>query len=329
MLRSAASALLLTAVLASCKKDDGLNSKELLVYLPGEYGSTNNTFTLPLLHTPVSVSGITVAKVAPRATREAAADIDVTIVTDTSLVTSYNKANGKSLLALPDNTYRIVNPGKMRIKAGSVSTDSLQIELTHPELLKDPAGYLLPLRISQLEGADKGAAISSNQRAAYVNVTYSYSNIDTAQNTLAGTLMSRTGWSVTVSNTTAGALGPAMLDGSNTTAWRSSNSSTAAKWVILDMGSTRTVKGFRLTPNYVAVAENPTTVMVATSMDNNTFAQQGTWRGTGPSGSSSATSPDIKNLNFIVPVAARYVRFDITSQVSGSRVGIGELNAVQ
>ena len=328
-LRSAASALLLTAVLAACKKDDGPNSKELLVYLPGEYSSANNTITLPLLHTPVSVSGVTIAKVAPRATREVAADIEVTIVADTSLIRNYNKANGKTILALPDNTYRIVNPGKFRIKAGSVSTDSLQIELTHPELLKDPAGYLLPLRITRLEGADKGAAISSNQGAAYVNVTYSYSNIDTAQNTLAGTLASRTGWSVTVSNTTTGALGPAMLDGSNTTAWRSSNSTTAVKWVVLDMGSARTVKGFRLTPNYVAVAENPTTIVVSSSADNTTFAPQGTWRGTGPSNSSTATSPDIKNINFIAPVTARYVRFDITSQVSGGRVGIGELNAVQ
>ncbi|MBE7171289.1 MAG: DUF1735 domain-containing protein [Williamsia sp.] len=328
-LKQAAQVLILTAVLASCKKDDGINSSELLVYLPGEYSSANNTITLPLLHTPIAVSGVTMAKVAPRATREAAADIDVTIATDTSLVRSYNKANGTSMLTLPENTYRLVNPGKFRIKAGSVSTDSLQIELTHPELLKDPAGYLLPLRITQLEGADKGAAISSNQRAAYVNVTYSYTNIDTAQATLAGTLISRTGWSVTVSNTTAGALGPAMLDGSNTTAWRSSNSTTAAKWVILDMGSARTIKGLRFTPNYVAVAENPTAITVSTSADNTLFAAQGSWKGTGPASSSSATNPDIKNINFIAPVTARYIRFDITSLVSGGRVGIGELNAVQ
>ena len=321
--------LLLTAALASCKKDEGLVSKELLVYMPGEYGSTNNTVTLPLLHTPVSVSGTTVAKLAPRATREVAADIDVTVAADTSLVRNYNRVNGKNLLILPDNTYRIVNPGKFRIKAGSVSADSLQIEITRPEMLKNPAGYLLPLSIVRLDGTDKGAAISSNQRAVYINVTYSYSNIDTLQSTLAGTLMSRTGWSVTVSNTTAGALGPAMLDGSNTTAWRSSNSSTAAKWVILDMGSAQTVKGFRLTPNYVAVAENPTTIAVSTSTDNITFAAQGSWRGAGPSGTSSATNPDIKNISFIAPVPARYFRFDITSQVSGSRAGIGELNAVQ
>lgn len=329
LLRSAAAAVLLTAVLASCKKGEGPNSKELLVSLPGEYSSVNNTITLPLLHTPVSVSGTLMAKLAPRATREVPADIDVTIAADTSLVAGYNKANGKSALLLPDNTYRIVNPGKFRIRAGSVSTDSLQIELTHPELLKDPAGYLLPLRITRLEGADKGAAISANQRAAYINVTYSYSNIDTAQATLAGTLMSRTGWSVAVSNTTTGALGPAMLDGSNTTAWRSSNSATAAKWVILDLGSARAVKGFRLTPNYVAVIENPTAITVSTSTDNILFTAQGSWKGSGPSASSTATAPDIKNINFIVPVSARYFRFDITSQVSGSRAGIGELNAVQ
>ena len=326
--KSLATGLLLLAVFASCKKDV-LESKDLIVYLPGEYGSNNNTITVPFVHTPLSVIGGTKASVAPRTTREAAADIDVTITVDTTLVKQYNKQNNKSLLVLPVNTYRIVNPGKFKIKAGSVSTDSVQVEITHPEMLNDPAGYLLPLSITKLEGSDKGVAISSNQGAAFINVTYSFNNIDTSQSALAGTITSRTNWSITVSNTTAGALGPAMLDGSATTAWRSSNSSTAAKWVILDMVSQQVVKGFRLTPNYVAVAENATTIAVSTSTDNITFNAQGTWKGTGPSASSSATNPDIKNINFIAPVSARYVRFDITSQVSGSRVGIGELNAVQ
>jgi hypothetical protein len=328
-LRYAITGMLLVAMLASCKKDDVLMSKELLVYLPGEYGSTNNTFTMPFIHTPLYVSGNTMVKVAPRATRAAAADISVTIVADTTKVQAYNKAYGTNLLTLPANTYRIVNPGKFMIKAGSTSTDSLQVEITHPELLNAPGGYLLPLNITSIDGADKGAAISSNQSTAYINITYAFNNVDTTQSTLAGTLISRTAWNVTVSNTTSGALGPAMLDNSNTTAWRSSNSSTAVKWVILDMGSSQNVKGFRLTPNYVAVAENATAILVSTSTDNINFTAQGTWKGTGPLATSTAANPDIKNINFIAPVAARYFRLDITSLVSGSRVGIGELNAIQ
>ena len=56
---------------------------------------------------------------------------------------------------------------------------------------------------------------------------------------------------------------------------------------------------------------------------------QGIWTGTGPATTSSAVSPDIKGIDFIAPVVAKFFRFDITAWVSGSRVGIAELNAIQ
>jgi hypothetical protein len=319
---------ILILVFASCKKDV-IESKELLVYMPGEFGSVNNSYTLPLVHTPVSVSGTTSVKIAPRATRELVTDVQVSIEADTTLVQQYNKRNNKSCLLLPANTYQIVHPAALTIKAGTVSSDSMGIEITHPELLNNAGGYVLPLRIVKVDGKDKGVLISSNQPAAFINVTYAFNNIKDEQVPLASSIMSRTGWNVTVSNTTTGALGPAMLDGSNTTAWRSSNSSTAAKWVILDMAGVKTVKGFRITPNYVAVAENATSITVSTSSDNVNFTTQGTWTGTGPLSTSSATNPDIKGINFIAPVQARYYRLDINALVSGSRVGIAELNAVE
>jgi hypothetical protein len=314
-------------LITSCKKDE-LRSNDLLVYMPGEFGTYTNSITVPFVHTPVSVSGNRIVKVSPRTTREAVADIAVTIAVDTSLVRAYNTNNKKNLLVLPAGSYAIANTGALTIKAGSVSTDSLQVEITKPELLTNPEGYLLPLKITAVSGADRGVLISSNQSAAFINVTYAFNNISDDQ-AAAGLLLARTGWAVTVSNTTAGALGPAMLDGSNTTAWRSSNSSTAAKWVIVDLGAARTIRGFRLTPNYVAVAENATTILVSSSTDNLLFASQGSWRGTGPAASSTATAPDLKNINFITPVTARYFRLDISSQVSGNRVGIAELNVVQ
>jgi hypothetical protein len=156
-----------------------------------------------------------------------------------------------------------------------------------------------------------------------------FSNIDPGQLTLAGTFIARTNWTLTVSNTTAGALGPAMLDGINTTAWRSSNSTSAAKWLSVDMGAAQQIKGFVYVPNYILTTENPTAITVSTSMDNITWTSQGGWKGTGPSATSSALNPDLKNINFIVPLQARYFRFDITSWGTTSRVGIAELNVVQ
>jgi hypothetical protein len=321
---SAGLALLLT----SCRKDE-LASKELAIYVPGEYGTVSNAVQVPFVHTPLDVIGNTTVKIAALATREVPADVSVTITPDLAMVDKYNRDNNTSRLPLPDNTYKIINPGKQTIRSGSFTSDSLQIEITGAASLTNPNGYLLPLKIAAVESEDKGVKISDTRATVYIEVTYAFNNIQASQTPLAGTLAVRTGWLTTVSNTTTGALGPAMLDGNNSTAWRSSNSSTAAKWVILDMGSQQTVTALRLTPNYVSVSENPTTIVVSTSSDNINYFVQGTWKGTGPVTGSSATNPDFKGINFIAPVQARYYRLDITSQVSGSRVGIGELNAVQ
>jgi hypothetical protein len=95
------------------------------------------------------------------------------------------------------------------------------------------------------------------------------------------------------------------------------------------MGSVLTVKGVRITPNYNSSNENATQITVSTSQDGVTYAVQGIWRGTTFAASSSATSPDIKGINFIVPVSARYIKLDATAWVSGGIIGIGELNTVQ
>lgn len=314
---------------SSCKKDE-LSSKELLVYLAGDYSLADNRAVVPFVHTPVNIIGSTMIEVPAYATREVPADIDVTMAPDLSLVNEFNKKYNTGYLPVPATAYRVANAATHKISAGMLASDKIQIEITDAASLTDPKGYLLPLTITGIETRDKGVQISTTHKTVYLNITYEFSNIATGETPLTGPLMSRTAWSVTVSNTTSGALGPAMLDGSNTTAWRSSNSSTAAKWAILNMGSTQTVKGFQLVPNYVATTENPTQMTISTSTDNVTYTVQGIWRGSGPANTSSATSPDIKGVNFIAPVSARYFRFDITAVTNGTaRVGIGELNALQ
>ena len=320
--------LLTGSLLGACKKDE-LASRELLVYMTGEYGSLNNEVVLPFLHTPVDIAGNTTVKLAVSATREVAADVDITLEADTSLVAAYNRANKTGALALPANTYEIVNPKKYRIPAGSVASDSIEIRITAPALLTNPEGYLLPLSITGVEGADKGVKISANRRTAYLQVTYAFSNIQPAETPVAGTPGDRTGWDVTVSNNTSRAEGPNMLDGNNSTYWRSSNSSSAAKWVIIDMGSVQEIKGIRISPNYQSANENATGIAVSTSEDNVTWTKQGVWTGTRPAAGSNAANPDLKGINFIAPVQARYFRLDITSWVAGNRVGIGELDVIK
>ena len=321
--------LLSLVLLASCKKDE-LESRELLVFLqPDKPGLATKTQIVPFVHNPVAITGNRIVEVAAAASREVPAEIKVTITPDTKLIPAYNLLNKTAALELPATAYQVTNGNTHTISAGSVKSDPIKIEITHPELLTSTAGYLLPLTITSIETKDKGVTTSSTHATVYLLVTYEYNNVATTEIPLTGTLMSRTGWSTTVSNTTSGALGPAMIDGNNTTSWRSSNSTTAVKWAIINMGSVQTIKGFQIVPNYVAVAENATRMTVSTSTDNVTWTVQGTWNGSGPAATSSATAPDIKGVNFVAPVAAQYFRFDITALVSGGRVGFGEVNAIQ
>jgi hypothetical protein len=312
----------------ACKKDEP-NSKELMAFMTSG-GNDLHAVNLAFTRTPISSFGDSIAKFAVGLTRETNSEVLVNIAPDEGKVSSYNNANKTNFVLLPTANYTILNGTQAKIPSGStISVDSLKLEIKDRINLSNDNGYILPLSIRGISTKDKGITASNNYGTVYVIIKGTYSNIDRKQSALTGQLTARTGWTVTVSNTTAGALGPALIDGVNTTAWRSSNSSSAAKWLSIDMNSTQQIKGFQLVPNYIAVAENPTTIRVSTSMDNVKWDSQGEWKGTGPTTGSSATSPDLKNINFISPVQARYFRFDITTWTSGSRVGISELNVVQ
>jgi hypothetical protein len=323
-----AGCFLLASLLTSCEKDE-LRSREMLVFLqPDKTGIPTKTQTVAFIHNPVEVIGETAVEVYAFASREVPANVDLQLAADPSKLADYNTQYSTNCIILPEANYRLVKGAGYTIQAGSSQSDPIAIEILNPGQLQNPGGYLLPLTIQSISSSDKGVAVSSTHATVYVRVTYEFNNIARTQTPLAGTLLSRTGWVLSVSNTTSGALGPAMVDGNNSTAWRSSNSATAAKWVSVDMGAERAMKGFQLVPNYVAVAENATRITVSTSNDNTTWTVQGVWNGTGPSTTSSAASPDIKGVNFAAPVTARYFRLDINAQTSGNRVGIGELNVV-
>src|ERR1700744_4616392 len=97
--------LLVLVFLGSCKKNNGLDSKDLLVYMQGDFGSPTNTITASLTLTPVAVCGNTPFHVQAYSTRQMAAAMQVTIAPDSQAVTGYNFTNGKKCLMMPANTY--------------------------------------------------------------------------------------------------------------------------------------------------------------------------------------------------------------------------------
>ncbi len=317
-----------TTALISCKKDE-LVSKELLIFVKGEYGSTNNTLTASLTRTPVSIWGNTVFDIPVYATHEVPADIDVYIYPDDRFVATYNQSNGTNYLLMPPGAYKVNNDYKHKIVAGSLVSDPINIDINNAAILTDTKGYILPLTVTKIEGKDKGAKISINQATVYIVVPYKYTNVDSVQTPLNGTLMARTGWAVTVSGSSTGTANQAsnMLDGSNSTYWRSNSSTTAVKTVTLNLGSVQTVQGLQISPNYNNANENATQITVSTSSDNVTYTPQGIWKGSTYTSGTSTASPDFKGINFLVPVQARYYKLEITAWPSGGIVGMAEINA--
>ena len=319
-------ALLLT--LNACKKSAGLDSRDLLVYMQGDFGDVHNAETAALTLTPVAVWGNTIFHFSAWTTRQVVDATTVNIIPDSTGVAAFNQSAGKHCVLMPSNVYSIDN-NQHTIPADSMQSDPITVTITNPAALTDTNGYVLPLTIEKVTSKDHGVTISTNRATAYLYVPHMFTNIDTADAVSTGTIMSRTGWTVTVSNTTNGSPAASMVDGLNNTAWRSSNSSSAAKYVIVNMQSSQAITGFRLTPDYVSTGDNATQIRVSTSPDSVTWTVQGVWKGAGPVAGSSATNPDLKWIDFLSPVQTQYFRFDILSWVSGSRTGIGELNVMQ
>ncbi|WP_017260114.1 discoidin domain-containing protein [Pedobacter arcticus] len=318
-----------TLIFSACKKDGDFNSKELSAFIKSSDGDVH-VANINFKRTPLAASGDSIAKFPAYLTREISSDALLDIAADESLVSAFNTAHETNYELLPAANYKIVGSTQLMIPAGSlISTDSLRVQILDRTKLNNEIGYILPLSIRNISGKDKGVKSSENYKTVYIIVKGSFSNISELQTTLAGTFVARTSWVLTVSNTTTGGAASGLLDGNNATAWRSSSSSSAEKWISIDMGAAQQIKGFVFVPNYVSLSENATGIDISTSLDNVTWTVQGSWEGSGPISTSSATNPDLKNINFIAPVQARYFRLDITSLVSGKRAGMAELNVVK
>lgn len=184
--------------------------------------------------------------------------------------------------------------------------------------------YLLPVEVVE-DGNPDMPPVDEDRGVAYIRLTVVENNIDGSNSGLEGTPMDRTGWSVTVSSVYGSGVGDQMLDGNAATAWTSNSDQTHE--VVLDMGASRQVKGFLITPNYVYRSENITKMNVYSSLNGTDWKLEGLYNGTAPSG--SAANPDIKTIRFYRAVNARFFRFEILESNGQSYTGIGELNGVE
>lgn len=126
-------------IFGSCKKDD-MGSKELLVYVQGEFGSVNNIVTAALTRTPTAVWGATTFNIPVVATREVPVDVNVFLEPSSQLVGTFNKLNDKKAVLLPANTYTITN-AQHSLKSGSFVSQMVSVNITNTAALTDTNGY--------------------------------------------------------------------------------------------------------------------------------------------------------------------------------------------
>lgn len=328
--KSTIAILLLTAVLFSCKKDE-LNSKELLAFIKFD-GADVKLGNISFSRTPIAIAGGSEIRFAGYLTRETTADVNITVTTDEAKLAQYNKDNKTAYVLLPAANYKIAGSGTVNILAGStISADSIKVQLIDRAKLTDPNGYLLPLSVTQVSSNDKGVQPSTTYRTIYVVVNSVFSNIDLSSKTaVTGMVIDRTNpaWTVTAASApyTSAYAGANVLDGKNTTSWFASG---ANCFITLDMAASNTIKGFTLVPSYAFGAQyNATGIEVQISDDNVTWISQGAYTADAVLSSSSATSPDNRNINFYGPVTCRYVKF-VMKTLPNSYGGFSEINAIK
>lgn len=321
-----------SCLLFACKKDNNMNSKELLAFIKSD-GPSVHQADIAFIRTPVSLSGDSVARLAAYLTRETSADVMVSVGVDESQLAIYNQNNKSNFVILPAANYKIIGPAQLNIKAGEVvSADSLKIQLLDRLKLNDLNGYILPLSVKEVSSKDKGVQASSSYRTVFIKAASKYTNIDLSKKTTpAGTLIDRTNpsWSIISASTPYSSSYPAInvLDGKNNTYWFAGG---ADNNIVLDMSAVNAVKGFILAPTYAfGTSYNATKIEVLTSTDNQNWVSQGAYTTDAVLSSSSANAPDYRNINFYGPVTCRYVKFILNGGMGSGYNGFAEINAIK
>lgn len=309
--------LLLTCVFASCSKKDGFDivgdGTNRVFFNTENYTVNNyNNFVFPVIHTPTGSLGNIQATFPVRSTQTVDNDVSVTYAVDYSLVESYNANRGTQYLRLPDG-FLTLGSQSLTIPRGQVESSemvNLSVPANKLAQLTAPA-YLVPIKITTISG-DGNTQISANQNTAYLvirtTVTNLYNGTVLADMTGSTLIASRTGWTATVTPSTATTAGSFanLFDARTNTNWQASN------WLVnnvskplpvtFDMASTRNnISGIRIHTNSTTYAL--TSVGVSTSTNGVDWVSQGV---TAPSIASS-----YQYFKFYSPVSARYIRLDV------------------
>lgn len=198
---------------------------------PGDYVNRvylkKCSLSYQFVHTPVTSMSTLNFRMPVYTTLKATGLIKATIEVDNTLLETYNSLNGKKFKSIPDKALVIEN-GIMTIPAGEMySSDSIHITINESVLpeLRDEQGYLIPLKLTTVEG--ENAVASTNVNQMYLTVTTTVDNDMIRDDVTDGDVQGkwvdeRVGWTASVvesANVTVKGEASNMFDGDKKTEW--------------------------------------------------------------------------------------------------------------
>lgn len=310
----------------SCNNDESYD-------FPGD--SMNRVYIKPytgndflIVHTPVMSTSSLELKIPVYVTQNHSDNIKVTLGLDNSLIEAYNAANGTDYEAFPENSLAIENQ-ILTVPAGSyTSSDSIHLVVNEEAIsqLRSETGYLIPLKLENVEG--ENVAVSTNMNSSYfiteVEINNSMIDEDAFDADTQGTLQTnRTGWSAYLEesdNVTVSGEGASIFDNNSSTEW--SLTSNQPFHIVIDMKDSHDVTA--ITASYLLYGFiDYNSIVKGTKLE---YSQNGTdWEELG-------TVPIIYGKNVVLygPVPMRYIRAEIpvVSDWTGTKasITIGEFN---
>jgi len=305
----------------SCNKDDSdydiTGDPVNRVYLNTETSYVNN-YKFAIIHTPILSDGNIIARFPVRCTKEAGTEIKVTLAIDNSIVDLYNSTKATMYSKVPDGKVTLSNTTVTIPKGGIISVDSITVAIPAEVLteLRD-AEYLIPVKITALNQS-AGAEICTNLNICYLLVSTGWTNCYSYQTDtdMVGDLITdRSLWEAAIDVSLYSGSLSQLFDGSTNSYWQVRPPEDFN--LVVDLaGEFINITGIRT--NCRQTSYGMVQVNVYTSPDSLEWTFQGS-----PILSTSSTNQYIR---FYAPVTAMYIRLELVSSRSSSRIYMGEFD---
>lgn len=277
--------------------------------------SNGGTFTF--VHTPVSSISTLDFKLPLYCNHRVTSPFTAKVEVDNSLVAAYNEENNTEYAEVPVSALVLANSVIRFEQGGFVGADTLNITTNEAmSELRNEKGYIIPLRITSVEGPDCKFVESRSTTYVVINVKEDTDNIydDAAGDLVTGTLVGdRSGWTAIVPDGTTYSPSyygqPEDMFSEGTTYWYGRTVNTREELpVVINLGKSYTFGG--ITASYSAY-----TYTSWTNKSKIEISGDGTsWEEVGTLSNTSVIQV------FYAPVTAQYIRITAPAPTGNSRV---------